>query len=80
MAAETELVWLQVPRAQFFETGRSGDGEFVEQLRERFALTPAEVSPAVEWREGLSFTGLQDGLCAGYPVGAIGVDEMAEDF
>lgn len=54
-------------------------GEFVEELRERFAGAVAELGLAVEGFEGARSSVLQDDFQARNPIGVFAVDEVADD-
>jgi len=78
-AAQIKLGGLEVERAEIREVGVTQGGEFIEQGGERLALALVELGFAIEGVEGPVFAMLEDDFDAGEPVGALAVDEMADD-
>ena len=78
-AAAVEVAGLDVQRAELGEACGSDGGEFIEELRQGFALRFFVLSLAVEGLEGLRLAVMQDHCGAGNPVGVFGMDEVADD-
>ena len=78
-SAASEISGLKVHGAKVVEILRAEIGEFIEKLREGFALAVALLSEAVEGLEGLGVAKLENHSGAGHPVGAFTVNEMAND-
>ena len=80
LSAQFEIFWLQVQVAQLAKTVGPHEGKFIEQLIKGLAFTLSYVSQAVERRKGLTLAELQDHFCARHPIGAVAVNQMADDF
>ena len=80
MASEPrEVNGLKVHGPQFGEVAGAELRELIQQLREGFALAFADVSLAIEGREWLRLSILQQPFAAREPVGALAVDEVSDD-
>lgn len=78
IAALSELLGLQVEGAKFVQADRTNPRELVEELWERFPSTLFEMTPAVEFVEGLGFAVLENATCAREPVFLVGVNKMTD--
>jgi hypothetical protein len=78
LAALGEVFCAQVPRAEFVQVCGSDLGELVEQLGQGFSFLLLDMAEAAKWIEGFGLAKLQDGLGAGLPVGAVGVEQVGD--
>jgi len=74
--AAAEIFRTKIQRLQFIQIFRAHAGEFVEKLRERFALALPGVAAMLERLESTGFAKFQDHSCAGNPVGALAVNQV----
>lgn len=79
-SAPAEVFGAEIHGAEFGEIFRPYCREFIKQPGERLALAFANVSPAVERLERAGFAEFEEPSRARNPVGALTVDEMADDI
>lgn len=79
MAAASEILWLEIQGRESAEVFDAEERELVKQLAEKFAVAFLCRGLAIEGRKELRFTVLQNPFCAREPVGAIAVDQVADD-
>jgi hypothetical protein len=79
MAAASEILWLEIQGRESAEVFDAEERELVKQLAERLAVAFLCRGLAIEGRKELRFTVLQNPFCAREPVGAIAVDQVADD-
>lgn len=75
-----EVIGLEVHGAQFGEVIKADLCEIIQQLREGFAPTFADVSLAIEGREWLRLTVFEQPFGAREPVSALAVDQVSDDI
>src|SRR5438067_2475602 len=75
-----EVLRAQIQGAQFIKIFRPQTRESVQQSRQRSIFTLPLLSPAVEGFKRLSLAKLQDHLSSRHPIGALAVNEMANDI
>jgi hypothetical protein len=78
-AAAFEIVGLQIQPAHFVEVLRAEAGEFVEQLRKRFAFGAELAADAIERFEGTRVGECENVLRAWHPVHHVGINEVRKD-
>lgn len=79
-SAELELLWSEIEGAEFAEVSGAKFGELVEELGEGLPCTFAILGAAIERLEGAALAVVEDEFGAGHPVGALAMDEMADDI
>src|SRR5438128_7732927 len=79
-AAAAEISGLQMQRVELAKIFAANAGEFIEQLRKRFAEQVAFVTTAIERFERARFAVLQNHFYSGNPIGAIAMKQMAYDI
>src|SRR5215467_11405823 len=72
-SAPREIFGPEVQRAQLVQAFGPQTREFIQQLRERFALALAFLRVAIEWLKRLALAELKDSFCARHPVGPLAV-------
>ena len=80
LSAPLQVLLLQIQSAQLIQVFRSQAREFIEQLAEGFSLALSKLRPAIEALKHLSLAKLQEHLHTRHPIGAFGMDQMADDI
>src|SRR5438045_1537090 len=79
-SAACEIIRRQVHRAKRVEILSAQSSKLVQELRQRLAFAVALLCPAIKLVEGTVFTMLKNDSCPHHPVGALAVDQVADDI
>src|SRR5690242_17289562 len=71
-----EVLGPQVHGAQLLHVLGPQTGEFIQQLRQRLALTLSRLCPSVKGNKGLTLAKLQHHPCSRHPIRAFAVNQV----
>ena len=80
MSAPFEILRTQIQGTQRVQVAGAKTGKLIQHRLEGLAVALAQVRPTIEGRKGLRLASFEDDSGARHPVGAFGVNQVADDL